>query len=182
MNNNIAEMTPSRALTMLQESDYSSLLKYMAAHSDRDPHVWDSALETWLIWLAAHRHQSYSGLPMVLPEGPVADLHFASMERDLYEHDLICSLGAGDVLFTVGITDRNRGQYTTYRPLAKTKERMLAVGAGKTYQMKIWETNPPFLGQIRLFTVPRTQVEKYAGDWQRLWADLSQLDETKPAT
>ncbi len=171
-------LDPHQALQALVQLNFKDLLARAAQEfPDRDDGVWVSALETWLPWLVAHRYQPESSLPMVLPAGPVFELHTASLRMDPVLHDQICELGSGMSLRTITIEEADRFHYTSYRPIAATIERMEACQMRIGYQGKLWITSRPPFGEIKAFTVTTKQSHHYCDDWPGLWHHLSEARE-----
>ncbi len=172
------KLNPHQALHALIQLDFKVLLAYAALEfPDRDDGVWGSALETWLPWLVAHRYQPESSLPMVLPAGPVFELHTASERMNQVLHHEICLLGSGMSLRTITIEEGERFRYTSYRPIAATIERMEACQMRIGYQGKLWITSRPPFGEIKAFTVTTEQSQHYCDDWPSLWQHLSEARE-----
>lgn len=172
------KLNPHQALQALVQLDFRDLLAFAAKEfPDRDDDVWGSALETWLPWLVAHRYQPENSLPMVLPAGPVFELHTASERMKPILHNEICLLGSGMNLRTIMIGEAERFRYTSYRPIAATIERMEACQMRIGYQGKLWITSRPPYGEIKAFTVTTEQSHHYCGDWPSLWKSLSEAKE-----
>lgn len=168
-----SRFNPHQALQALKGIDFKVLLSYAEVlHPERDKDVWNSALDTWLPWLVSHRHLPSVHLPMVLPAGPVFELHMALKEMNYMFFQEACLLGAGTRLLTVEIEESNKIAYTSYRPIVATIERMKEAGFQPGYQGKLWITSRPPLGQIRAFTVTQEQFNQYHNNWSKLWSDL----------
>jgi hypothetical protein len=167
------KLTPHQALQALKGINFKVLLAYVEErHPERERGVWKSALDTWLPWLTTHRFLPKARLPMVLPAGPVFELHMALQELSYTFFQEVCLLGANTHLLTVTTKDEKEVAFTSYRPIIATIERMKEAGFEPGYQGNIWITNRPPLGQIKAFTVTPGQFDHYRFDWSKLWKDL----------
>ena len=154
----------------LRVLDFTDLVQFtveMKVMDDRDQAK--SALEAWLIWLAAHRYKPGQYLPMCLPYGPVLAIHQSSILLDSREHNRICELVTGSELTTVSVIERDRGEYAKFKPIGATLDRIKEAGLPQCYQFTVWQTSHYPDSRLALFTVNKDQSDYMDGDWKKLW-------------
>lgn len=168
------EITAREALERLERIDFSHFRKYVANKTENfDQTSFVSALSAWLIWVSANRYMPNSRLPLVLPVGPVADLHYSLMTFDTIFLKSLYNVGAGTGIDTLSLTDEDRGVYSMYSPLEATVRRIQEAGLPLERVTSHWNDNKHLKPKLALVTATREQSYRHEGSWPKIFHSMA---------
>lgn len=168
------EITALEAFDRLERVDFSRFRKYVASKTENfDQAHFVAALSAWLVWIAANRYLPNSRLPLALPVGPVADLHYSLMTFDTIFLKWLYNVGAGTSIDTLSLTDEDRGVYSMYSPLEATVKRIQEAGLPFERVTANWRDNKHLKPKLALVTATREQSYRHEGSWPKIFHSMA---------